>query len=260
MGNTEVSGYPAIPIDVCFLQKSWPSETYMKYECAEDGESVNKTIYTDSGCTEQKGSVTTYNRSSAVSECGLYNFNCKGEDAFMVTGVYFKTTKKDKKCSSLQALAPSAIGCFCTSNTSSYRVSCINDTVGEMIEYSDSICGEVTEVTDHSQCRKEKSYSWGLFNVHMYSEINFCVTPAINNGSNGTIGWDLVADGALDTEQTMTVVIAGMSGIVVCVLCTCCTICVCVWKRKKKKRNNLETAMSTSAEAETGKVDDGELA
>merc|ERR1712083_800549 len=130
----------------------------------------------------------------------------------------------DKSCSSQQSLVPSALGCFCTSETSSYRASCSNDSVGEVIEYSDSICGEVKEVKDHSQCLKEKSYDWGLFNAHMYRQIEYCIINPIINDSTSFWEWDLaVPAGAMDVEQTTRWVIVGLSVGAACVLCTCIT-------------------------------------
>lgn len=116
-------GASAIPIDVCFQSSSVGPKVYTKYTCAPDGLSVNKTKYSDGSCSRQKGSVDTFNRSSAASECGLYTFNCDGDDAFIVTGAYYETFSNDDDCSSLQSMVPTALGCFCTSNATSYSLS-----------------------------------------------------------------------------------------------------------------------------------------
>lgn len=118
----DMKGVCALPIDVCFQSRVLQPE-YIRYTCSPDGLTVNKTKYDDNECTNQKGSVTTFDKSSAEGRCGRYNFECDGEDAYIVTGSYYNLGSDDDTCSKLQNVFPTALGCFCTSDTTSFSLS-----------------------------------------------------------------------------------------------------------------------------------------
>ena len=118
----DVKGPCALPIDVCFQSRVINPE-YLRYTCSTDGLSVTKTKYSDDECREQKGSTTTFDKSSAEGPCGLYNFECDGEEAYIVTGSYYNLGYDDDTCSQLQNEFPTALGCFCTSDTTSILLS-----------------------------------------------------------------------------------------------------------------------------------------
>merc|ERR1712217_604541 len=118
------------------------------------------------------------NQSNDPNYCGLHSFECDGHDMYIETGIYFKQFSKDKKCKKLQGKIPTALGCFCTSDTTSFRASCSNDSYGMVTEYADSTCGEVDKVTDLRQCKKELKYNAaGFVNVHVYAKMRECVLP-----------------------------------------------------------------------------------
>ena len=121
MDDDNDQGLTALPIDLCFESESYPSSKYMKYECSEDGQSVIKTKYSDAQCTNPT-SVKVYNESHATSPCGLYNFQCEGYDQYLMTGAFYKYTSKDKNCNSLESRLPTVLGCFCSSETTSFQL------------------------------------------------------------------------------------------------------------------------------------------
>ena len=92
---------------------------------------------------------------------------------------------------------------------------------GVITSYSDSECGEVKKVSDHSTCHKETDYDTGLgITVHIYAEMQECADTAKN----------VVVDGNSHLEIFWMVI--GISVGSVCLLFCC--ISFCCWRRWKQ--------------------------
>merc|ERR1719203_278212 len=178
MDDDNDQGLTALPFDLCFESESNPTSKYLQYVCSDDGLTVTKTKYSDAGCTTAT-SVATFNKSSAESSCGLYNFECSGNDRYVMTGAYYEYLSKDKDCQSLQSKLPTVLGCFCKSESSSFHASCSDDANGQIISYSDAVCGEVDETSDLSDCSLVMKVSLTFYTMRIYRQIVQCVNPDI---------------------------------------------------------------------------------
>lgn len=115
-------GLIPIPIDVCFLSSGMPPETYAKYTCSADGQSVTKTKYSDSRCTTATGSELI-TKSTAANSFGKHTFECSGEDNYVIIGAYFDIFTLDNTCTMLRGEIPVVLGCFQDSATTSFEFS-----------------------------------------------------------------------------------------------------------------------------------------
>ena len=114
-------GLIALPIDVCFLSSGMPPETYTKYSCSTDGQTVTKRKYSDSQCTSSATATEVITKTSATASFGKYTFECSGEDNYVVTGAYFDIFTKDSDCTTVRGEVPTVLGCFQDSETTSFE-------------------------------------------------------------------------------------------------------------------------------------------
>ena len=119
--DSDLSGYVAFPIDICFQNKFGSNENYLKYICSNDGSIVTKTQYSDSLCTNQI-SISTFNNSYDSSPCDGEKFSCNGTrdtDAFVNTALWIDP--QQSTCTDQLGTIPNVLGCFCDTDSSSYR-------------------------------------------------------------------------------------------------------------------------------------------
>merc|ERR1711964_173055 len=88
----------------------------------------------------------TFNKTD--DECGLYTFECDGDNGYINLGLYYDVFTNDDECTSRQANLPTVIGCFCSNSTFSFETSCRNHRLGTVATYSDGVCGEEDAVMD----------------------------------------------------------------------------------------------------------------
>lgn len=212
MDDDNDQGLTALPIDLCFEAISYPNVKYMKYVCSDDGTTVTKIKYSDSSCSNPT-SISYFNGSHAESPCGLYNFECNGDDRYVMTGAFYEYLSKDKNCQSLQAELPTVLGCFCTSDTTSFKASCTNESSGFIETYSDSQCKVADDTRQLSECKLEMKVDIAFYSVRIYSKITQCVNP--NDEEEYDVTVQSMADNSTDTVEDAHGSIGWMLSIVI---------------------------------------------
>lgn len=105
-----------------------------------------------------------------------------------------------------------------------HSASCSDDFTGSITAYSDDHCGEVSKVTDHSQCHKESEHEvFPGLSINIYAEIEECAHEAKTVVHSGNL------------KNQIMWMIFGVSSIALFALCGGIALCCCIRKRKKLK-------------------------
>lgn len=65
--------------------------TYVNYECATDGQSITKKIYSDSNCSLETGNSQIYNSTDRLENGDLHDFNCVGKENVVAYDAYLSS-------------------------------------------------------------------------------------------------------------------------------------------------------------------------
>lgn len=121
--DSDLPGYVAFPIDVCFQNKFGETTSYLQYTCSGDGSIVTKTSYSDASCTTQTA-TSTFDNNTDSSPCGGPKFSCSGSrdtDEYVDTGLYVDVVTQSSCALSLGSI-PNVLGCYCDTDSSSYKL------------------------------------------------------------------------------------------------------------------------------------------
>eukprot|EP01084_Bolivina_argentea_P276552 471895_1 len=173
--DNELSKLLPFPIDVCF--ESHYQFKYIRYECSPDGSEVYKktwdsshpTSLNDCNTNTNERDITTFNTSASVP-CQRYNFNCTGEDNYLLQNII-----QGNCIDPPVVVLPTVTGCFCL-DTTSIQSNCTDAYNANFNRYNDTTTCSTTPISiggDINNCTL-------IYNdlVYYYSSIQSCT---INN-------------------------------------------------------------------------------